>query len=189
MLAANAPALGGAPLGNLFAALDEAAADAVMHAALDAGVSYFDTAPHYGHGLSEQRMGRVLRTLARERFVLSTKVGRLLTADPGAPRTQHGYVDALPFVQHYDYTGDGVRRSLDQSLARLGLDRVDIAYVHDIDPATHGAAHARRFADLLESGLPALAMVSSPSCVWPLTMRRTLASLGESLMLGVKKSA
>jgi len=69
-LATNAPALGGAPLGNLFAPLDEAGAERVVQAALTAGATYFDTAPHYGHGLSEHRMGRVLRTVARERFVL-----------------------------------------------------------------------------------------------------------------------
>jgi D-threo-aldose 1-dehydrogenase len=156
-LASNAPALGGAPLGNLFAALDEAAAERVVHAALAAGVTYFDTAPHYGHGLSEHRMGRVLRSVPRERFVLSTKVGRLLAPDATAPRDQHGYVDALPFVQRYDYTADGVRRSLDDSLQRLGLARVDVVFAHDIDATTHGTAHEDRLRDLLDGGLPALA--------------------------------
>jgi len=160
-LAANAPALGGAPLGNLFAALDEAGAEGVMHAALASGVTYFDTAPHYGHGLSEHRMGRVLRSVARERFVLSTKVGRLLTADPAAPRDQHGYVQTLPFVQRYDYTADGVRRSLDDSLQRLGLARVDLVFAHDIDRATHDAAHPQRWRDLLEGGLPTLAALKA----------------------------
>jgi D-threo-aldose 1-dehydrogenase len=156
-LAVNAPALGGAPLGNLFQAVSDAAAEAVMRAALAAGTTYFDTAPHYGHGLSEQRMGRVLQGLPRDAFVLSTKVGRLLIADPQAPRDQHGYVDTPPLVQHYDYRGEGIRRSLEESLARLGLARVDLVFVHDVDRSTHGSAHAQHFRDLLDSGLPALA--------------------------------
>ena len=160
-LATNAPALGGAPLGNLYARLDDGQAEEVMQAALAAGVTYFDTAPHYGHGLSEQRMGRVLRALPRERFLVSTKVGRLLTADPAAPRDQHGYVDILPFTQRYDYTADGVRRSLDDSRQRLGLARIDLVFAHDIDPATHGTAHAARFRDLLDGGLPALAALKA----------------------------
>src|SRR5256885_16361623 len=103
-LAVNAPALGGAPLGNLFRALDESQAEADVREAWTAGVRYFDTAPHYGHGLSEHRIGRVLRTVPRETFVLSTKVGRILTPDAAAPRSAFAFVDALPFVQHYDYT-------------------------------------------------------------------------------------
>jgi len=156
-LAANRPALGGAPLGNLFRALDEAGAEAVLRAALAAGTSCFDTAPHYGHGLSEHRVGRVLRGIPRASFLLSTKVGRLLVPDAHAPHAQHGYVDTLPFVQRYDYTGDGVRRSLDDSLQRLGLATVDFVYVHDVDARTHGDAHPGRLRDLLDSGLPALA--------------------------------
>lgn len=164
-LAANRPALGGAPLGNLFRALDDATAEAVVATALDRGTTYFDTAPHYGNGLSEQRMGRVLRTLPRASFLVSTKVGRRLAPDPQAPPTQHGYVDALPFVQRYDYTGEGFRRSLDDSLQRLGLARVDFVYVHDIDAATHGAAHAARFRDLLDTGLPALARLKDEGVI------------------------
>ena len=164
-LAANAPALGCAPLGNLFRALDDAQADAVVRRAWDAGVRYFDTAPHYGHGLSEHRLGRVLRTLPRDDFVLSTKVGRILTADPNAPRSAFGYVDALPFVQHYDYTGEGVRRSLQDSLQRMGLARIDIVFVHDIDATTQGAAQPTRFKDLLDTGLPALARLKAEGVI------------------------
>jgi D-threo-aldose 1-dehydrogenase len=164
-LARNAPALGGAPLGNLYREVGDEAADAVVHAALDAGIDYFDTAPHYGHGLSEHRCGRVLRAMPREAFVLSTKVGRLLTAAPGAPRDQHGYVATLPFVQHYDYSADGVRRSLEDSLQRLGLSRVDLVFVHDIDPVTHGPRHAAHFRTLLDSGLPALSQLASEGVI------------------------
>jgi D-threo-aldose 1-dehydrogenase len=154
-------ALGGAPLGNLFNTVTDADAAHVIEAALAGGVEYFDTAPHYGHGLSERRMGAALCAHPRQRFVLSTKVGRLLSARRDVPRLQHGYVDGLPFVQHYDYTGEGTRRSLADSLDRLGLDRIDIAYVHDIDVATHGASQPERFRQMLNGALPALADLKS----------------------------
>ena len=157
LLASGVPGLGGAPLGNLFRAMpDRDAIDLVAHA-YAAGVRYFDTAPHYGHGRSERRFGDALRPCRAIRIVLSTKVGRLLTPESDAPRDQHGYADTLPFVQHYDYTGAGVRRSLEDSRQRLGLARIDIAYVHDIDGATHGDDHPERLRDALESGLPELA--------------------------------
>jgi len=157
ILASGVPGLGGAPLGNLFRALpDGEAVDLIGHA-YGAGVRYFDTAPHYGHGRSERRFGDALRAMPRDTYLLSTKVGRLLSPRSDAPRDQHGYADTLPFVQHYDYTGHGVRRSLDDSRQRLGLARVDIAYVHDIDVATHGDQHAARLRDALDSGLPELA--------------------------------
>jgi len=150
------PGFGGAPLGNLYRTLDDVeAVDLVRHAHA-AGVRYFDTAPHYGQGLSEQRMGRALRDFPRDSYLLSTKVGRLLMPSGVAPRVQNGYVDALPFVPHYDYTRDGVLRSLDDSLRRLDVARIDFVFVHDIDTATHGDAHAQRFRDTLDSALPAL---------------------------------
>ena len=154
----NAPlALGGAPLGNLFRTVTDADAGAVVAAALDGGIDYFDTAPHYGHGLSETRFGRALASVPRERFLLSTKVGRLLAPWAEAPRVQHGYVDGLPMVQRYDYSYEGTLRSLDDSLARLALARIDIAYVHDIDVATHGAEQPARFRAMVGGALPALA--------------------------------
>jgi len=149
--------LGGAPLGNLFRPVSDEAAAATIRHALAAGVSYFDTAPHYGSGLSEKRYGAALRDVPRERYVLSTKVGRLLDADPGAPRNQHGYVDVLPYVQRYDYSRDGTLRSLDESLQRLGVARLDIVYVHDIDADTHGPSQPTRFREAISGALPALA--------------------------------
>lgn len=160
-LAAAALGLGGAPLGNLFSAVPDDEATALVRHAYQRGIRYFDTAPHYGHGRSERRMGDALRGLPRGEYLLSTKVGRLLEPREDAPRDQHGYVDTLPFAQRYDYTADGVRRSLDDSLQRLGLARVDIVYVHDIDRETHGPAHARRLADALDGGLPALAQLKA----------------------------
>jgi len=150
-------ALGGAPLGNLYRALSDDEAVAVVHRAWALGVRYFDTAPHYGHGLSERRFGMALRDAGRNAFVLSTKVGRILHPDARAPSSQHGYVDVPAFVQKYDYTREGVQRSLDDSRKRLGLDRIDLVYVHDLDRATHGDDFDRHFRTLLDSGLPALA--------------------------------
>lgn len=148
--------LGGAPLGNLFRAVTEADAQSVLAAALADGCRSFDTAPHYGNGLSEQRFGQALRALPRERFVLSSKVGRVLRPDADAARAQNGYVDVLPFTQRWDYSAAGTRRSVEDSLQRLGLARLDVAYVHDCDAATHGDAHPQVLAQVLGETLPTL---------------------------------
>ena len=157
----NTPALGGAPLGNLFHAIDDDVAANVVAAAWDTGVRYFDTAPHYGHGRSELRVGAALRDRPRDAYVLSTKVGRVLEPDAHAARDQHGYADTLPFVQRHDYGGDGIRRSLDDSRRRLGLERIDLVYVHDCDAATLGEDFERHWQDLLRSGFPTLARMTS----------------------------
>ena len=148
--------LGGAPLGNLFTPVSDEAARAVVDAAWQAGCRSFDTAPHYGHGLSERRLGDALRSRPRDGFVLSSKVGRLLTANPAAASAQHGYVDIPPFDQHWDYSAAGVRRSLEDSLQRLGLARIDVAYVHDLDAATHGVRAPQVLRQVLDETLPAL---------------------------------
>jgi D-threo-aldose 1-dehydrogenase len=148
--------LGGAPLGNLFAPVPDEAARAVLDAAWEGGCRTFDTAPHYGHGLSEQRFGAALRGRPRQAFVLSSKVGRLLTPAADVPREQHAYVDGLPYVQHWDYSAAGVRRSVEASLQRLGLDRLDVAYVHDCDARTHGASAAAVRRQVIDETLPAL---------------------------------
>jgi D-threo-aldose 1-dehydrogenase len=148
--------LGGAPLGNLFAPVAETDARALLDAAWAGGCRSFDTAPHYGHGLSEQRIGAALGRRPRQAFLLSSKVGRLLTPRDDVPREQHGYVDGLPFVQHWDFSAAGVRRSVEDSLRRLGLQRLDVAYVHDCDAATHGAQAARVLRQVCDETLPAL---------------------------------
>jgi D-threo-aldose 1-dehydrogenase len=146
--------LGGAPLGNLFAPVAEADARAVIDTAWAGGCRSFDTAPHYGHGLSEQRLGAALR--GRTGFVLSSKVGRLLTPSADAPREQHGYVDGLPFVQHWDYSAAGTRRSLEDSLGRTGLAHIDVLYIHDLDAATHGDRAPQVLRQVLDETLPTL---------------------------------
>jgi D-threo-aldose 1-dehydrogenase len=149
--------LGTAPLGNLFTPVDEVAAVETVRRAQGLGIRYVDTAPHYGNGLSEHRVGRALREFSRDSFVISTKVGRLLSADPAAPRDQHGYVGVLPFRQRFDYSYDGAMRSIEDSLQRLGLARIDIALIHDIDAFTHGAEQQpQRFREAMTGALPAL---------------------------------
>jgi D-threo-aldose 1-dehydrogenase len=147
-LRVSALALGTAPLGNLFAPVAEEDAAATVASALAAGLTYVDTAPHYGLGLAERRLGRLLAGLPRDRFVVSTKVGRLVRPlAPGETADPEGFADAPPAKRVWDFSGDGVRRSLEESLERLGLDRVDIVLVHDPDD------HER---EATEQALPAL---------------------------------
>src|ERR1700712_674762 len=131
---------GAAPLGNMFERVSDAASAATLEAAWDAGIRYFDTAPEYGPGISEHRFGHVLRNKPRDAFVLSTKVGRLLRADATKGGKHGPFVAGLPFRVDYDYTADGVRRSIEDSLQRLGMARIDVAYIHDCAEDAHGAA-------------------------------------------------
>jgi D-threo-aldose 1-dehydrogenase len=126
---------GGAPAGNLFAAVDDRTCAAAVDAAWDAGIRYFDTAPHYGLGLSERRLGSALTGRPRDSFAVSTKVGRLLvpTAEQPVPQDPAGFVVPATHRRVWDFSADGVRRSLEDSLQRLALDRVDVVYLHDPD--------------------------------------------------------
>ena len=122
--------LGTAPLGNMFTELTDADADATVTAAWEAGIRFFDTAPFYGHGLAERRLGRALRARPRDAYVLSSKVGRVLDpgdADPGIFRVPRG------LTPRFDYSRDGVLRSIDATLERTGLERIDVVLVHDPD--------------------------------------------------------
>ncbi|MFP6646956.1 MAG: aldo/keto reductase [Candidatus Latescibacterota bacterium] len=125
---------GGAPLGDLFVAVTEPQAQETLAAAWQGGIRYYDTAPFYGHGKSEHRIGHFLRQQPRDEFVLSTKIGRVLTA-PRDPASFDGgvWVGALPFDFYYDYSYDGVMRSWEDSLQRLGLPSVDLLLIHDLD--------------------------------------------------------
>src|SRR5689334_6867806 len=155
-LRANLLGFGGAPLGNLFRTVADDDAIALVRHARASGISYFDTAPHYGNGRSEIRIGRALAGIARDEYLLSSKVGRLLVPDRGAPREQNGYVDVLPYRQRWDYSRSGTLRSIEESLQRLGVSRLDIVYIHDIDRDTHGAAFAQRFDEVLAGAVPTL---------------------------------
>nr|MBA2608253.1 aldo/keto reductase [Actinomycetota bacterium] len=126
--------LGSAPIGNLYQGVDPSVAAATVQAAVDAGITLFDTAPLYGVGLSETRVGEVLSTVPRDRFRIATKVGRLLEPNlPGAPEEESIFEDTPDVHPVFDFSADGVHRSLEASLVRLGLDRVDIVHVHDPD--------------------------------------------------------
>ncbi|MFC0680161.1 aldo/keto reductase [Lysobacter korlensis] len=128
---------GAAQLGNLNRETTDEASTAAVDAAWDAGVRYFDTAPHYGIGLSERRLGAALAGRPRDDFVLSTKMGRALVPTPDRAAAgeldDHDFVTPATHRREWDFSRDGIRRSLEQSLDRLGLDRVDIAYLHDPD--------------------------------------------------------
>ncbi|WP_299620167.1 aldo/keto reductase [uncultured Tateyamaria sp.] len=144
---------GTAPLGGLFDAVNGTEAGLTLAEALATGMGYVDTAPFYGFGLSERRVGDQLRGRPH---LISTKVGRLLEPGPVPDPAEMGWPDALPFHPVHDYTYDGVMRSFDHSLQRLGLDRVDILYVHDIGEMTLGADNAKHFKDLADGGYRAL---------------------------------
>ena len=124
--------LGSAFLGNLFVAVSDDEAHRVVEAAWNAGIRFFDTAPLYGHGLAERRLGAVLRTKPRDDFVLATKVGRLLRAGV-PPEPGQAFVDVPPVNPVFDFSYDGVMRSVEESLERLGLARVDVLHIHDPD--------------------------------------------------------
>lgn len=144
---------GTAPLGNLFRPLPDEAARSTLVAAEEAGFGYYDTAPFYGFGLSERRLGDALRH--RDGVVLSTKVGRLLTPVPGPVdqnEVRHGYATPMPFEPVFDYSYDAVMRSYEASLQRLGLSRIDILYIHDIGGLTHGEQNHARMAELTKGG-------------------------------------
>lgn len=145
--------LGGAPLGERFLPVDMKSADAIVTAAWEAGIRYFDTAPQYGQGKSEARVGRILQTLPRDGFVLSTKVGHLFSP----PRDREAFArtlkgGGLPFESRSDYSYDGIMRSYEHSLLRLGLNRIDMLIIHDLDVSHHGSraavdGHTRELVD------------------------------------------
>jgi len=144
---------GAAALGNLYTQVSDETARAAVDAALTAGLDYFDTAPHYGFGLSESRLGGLLPASAR----ISTKVGRRLEpVDVPADAVRHGFAGAAPFEPVFDYSYDGVMAAFEASLARLGRDRVDVLLAHDLGRMTHGDAHPAQLKTFLEGGYRAM---------------------------------
>ncbi|WP_118132994.1 aldo/keto reductase [Oceanicella sp. SM1341] len=148
---------GCAGIGNLYRAIPDAEAAEVLEAAWAAGIRYFDTAPHYGRGLSEARLGAFLAGHDRDAWVVSTKVGRVLSPAAAPIAEADGFVEPLPNDVRYDYSGDGIEASLEQSRERLGTGYIDIVYVHDIGTYTHGAANAGHMEAFLGSGFERLA--------------------------------
>jgi D-threo-aldose 1-dehydrogenase len=146
---------GCASIGNLGQAFSDAECAAVLERAWEAGIRHFDTAPHYGRGLSETRLGVFLRGKPRGEIAVSTKVGRVLS--PGAQvESADGFFNPLPNDARYGYSAEAIEEALAGSLARLGTEHIDIVYIHDIGTKTHGSKNARHYEDLVVSGLPYL---------------------------------
>ncbi|WP_369373174.1 aldo/keto reductase [Promicromonospora sp. Populi] len=153
-------AFGAATLGNLHQEMSDESAHEILQTAWDLGIRHFDTAPHYGLGLSERRLGAFLRTRPRDEYVLSTKAGRLLRPNPAGAGTldlEQGFAVPADLQRVPDFSADGVRRSLEESLDRLGLDRVDVLYLHD--PERYGLA------DALATGVPGAAALRDEGLV------------------------
>ncbi len=148
---------GGAPVGDLKRAPSDADLRVLLQGAWDAGMRYFDTAPFYGSGLSERRIGDFLRDKPRDDYVLSTKAGRLLTPDREWAMQRFGEARAMPFRPVFDFSYDGIMRSYEQSLQRLGLERIDILLLHDIGKFSQRERHEASLQSALDGGLRAMA--------------------------------
>ena len=159
--------LGGAGIGNLFRKISDEHAQDVIRAALDADVELIDTAPYYGFGLSERRIGAALRAWPASRAIVSTKVGRVLEPLDGKPveATRHGFVSSEPFEPRFDYSYDGVMRSFESSLQRLGVERVGVLLCHDLGRMTHGAEHDAQLHEFLQGGYRAMQRLRAQGAV------------------------
>jgi D-threo-aldose 1-dehydrogenase len=144
--------MGAAALAGLYEPVDGATAAATLQTAWDQDLRFIDTAPFYGYTRSERRVGAFLQGRRRDGYVLSTKVGRLMLPDDSVQRGSDGWADPLPYRPVYDYSHDGVLRSFEDSLARLGVERIDILLVHDIGRATHGEQHELHWRALTDGG-------------------------------------
>ncbi len=147
---------GTAPIGNIFREIDEETSDGMIQAAWDAGIRFFDTAPMYGHGLAESRLGHSLRWKHREEFVLSSKVGRILKPARKADIDYAPWTNAGRFTMHFDYSYDGTMRAFEDSLQRLGLERMEICFIHDIDVFTRGDEQPEVFRQAMDGSWKAL---------------------------------
>lgn len=154
---------GGAPLGNLFRGIEEDVALATVEAAHAAGITWFDTAPLYGHGVSEHRVGHVLRHKPRETFTLSTKVGRLLRASGAVPES--AFVGRHQFEVVHDYGYDATMRSIEDSYQRLGMNRIDVALIHDVDRLHRGADYESALQTALDGACRALSDLRSQGVI------------------------
>lgn len=156
---------GTAPVGNIFKEIDEETSDGMFQAAWDAGVRYYDTAPMYGHGLSELRTGQSLRWKSRDDYVLSSKVGRLLKPARRDSINFAPWVNAAPFAMQFDYSYDGTMRSIEDSLQRMALERLDICFIHDIDVFTRGKDQPEVFKSAMDGSYKALDQLRSEGVI------------------------
>jgi D-threo-aldose 1-dehydrogenase len=155
---------GAATFGNLYRPMADSAAKESIDKAMQLGLNQFDTAPYYGFGLSERRLGDALREYDNNEYVISTKVGRILTPCVKA-EDKYGFCSPMPFEPQYDYSYDGIMRSFEHSLQRLGLSKIDILYMHDIGRVTHGEEHDRLFKIAMEGGYKAMDELRSQGLV------------------------
>ena len=155
---------GAAPIGNLYRSISDQDAVASVEAALAAGIGYFDTAPHYGFGLSESRLGAALAS-ATIAPIISSKVGRILVPSQSKESLRHGFADAPALEPVFDYSYDGVMRSFDESLRRLQREKIDILFAHDLGVMTHGDEHPKRFREFMDGGYKAMHALKSSGLV------------------------
>lgn len=179
---------GGAPLGNLFAAIPEPVAEATLRTSWDVGMRWYDTAPLYGLGLSEERIGRFLKDKPRDDYILSSKVGRVLFDCPPEQSTPDKFVDVPSRRFDYDYSHDGVMRAFEQTLERLQADRIDVVFCHDVDVFTHGTKEASdaRIKEFMDGGYGALVSLRDQGVVKAIgagvnewTVAETMARAGD----------
>ena len=169
-LAFSAIGLGTAPMGDLYELLNEKTSISTIEQAYKSGVRIFDTSPHYGNGLAESRVGAGLRHVPRNDVIVSTKIGRVM--DPFSQPAERnkdvyspGFAGGYPHAPRFDYSYDGTMRSVEQSLLRLGLSRIDVLLIHDCDVWTHGADAERRFKEAMEGAYRALDKLRSEKTV------------------------
>jgi D-threo-aldose 1-dehydrogenase len=183
---------GTAALGGLFRATSEQDAGAALHHAFALGLRYFDTAPQYGHGLAEHRLGTALRSVDRTSFVLSTKVGKLLRSRHDGRLCDGLFVGALPFDVVFDYSYDGTMRSIEDSCQRLGISRIDLIFIHDVNRKYHGADVDIRFHEAMTGAYRALDRLRSEGIIqafgvgmndWDISMRFAEAGDFDCFML------
>ncbi len=173
---------GTAPIGNLYAEVGENDAQAALERALQLGIRWFDTAPYYGHGLAERRLGRALAGQPRGQFALSTKVGRVIESDAGARATVNDGFAVQGSRALFDYSRDGVRRAFEASLRRLGLDHVEILFLHDVGRLTHGERHPQVLRQALDEALPAMARLREQGAVAAIGIGVNEAEVCQELM-------
>lgn len=156
--------LGAGPIGNLYQAISDEGAHSAISLSLKSGMNLIDTAPYYGMGLSERRIGDSTRIIPPSNYVLSTKVGRLLIPSERVSNID-GYCNPMPFEPKYDYSYDGIMRSFEDSIQRLGHSKIDILYIHDIDKITHGEEYEHHFRMAMNGGYKALDELRSSGLV------------------------
>ncbi len=161
----SAIGFGGAPIGDLFEKLDEQVCYDTLKISHKNDINFFDTSPLYGYGLSEHRIGNYLKSINRDDFVLCTKVGRYLIPDKSEKIYRGVFKGGLNFSPIFDYSYDGVMRSFEQSLFRLGLSQIDICLIHDVDKWTHGSDVELRFKEAMDGAYKALEKLRSEKVI------------------------